>query len=468
MHTFLGACALLLAPCVATGAKVRFHQDEGNSKCQSLGPTGTSSPAEGFIDCQAEKDVRVMLLSNGLANDGLQKAFGNLVQDYMKKTGKKKLNALIFWDSCFLKESVWNTGWENGDEGELKSGDQGAANAEQLGATNREAIEFNYEQYFGGVGNADKLEGYGCEDFADSFRANHDLNDTLQNVSHVSLLDLIEPSGIDQVLAALAAPQVHLEPKLPEEDGLPRTSADTVLSQDTINMVLKKAKRKSEGFFEDLKRRIEQSDIIAFDGGNPDVHALGFGLFGDRLTSLLRATAQKGKIFVGRSAGAMILSSAIMTYEPQSAIYNHLLFPHVWPSMEGLGLVGKCAIRPHWLPKWLNGASYFAQKTGLVVMNVRNGEGATCIGGECKLLLHEPITDDVGRASEYEACKHVKPSPCSGEDVRRECVMQWRLCFKACVDAAVRAQKMAAESTLGKEKIASQSKHHRSKSPRKN
>eukprot|EP00928_Gymnodinium_smaydae_P072769 TRINITY_DN5606_c0_g1_i1.p1 TRINITY_DN5606_c0_g1~~TRINITY_DN5606_c0_g1_i1.p1 ORF type:complete len:835 (+),score=123.59 TRINITY_DN5606_c0_g1_i1:50-2554(+) len=387
-----------------------------------------ASPPEVIVDCKMEgkeeDKMRVMLLANGLANDALQDEFGEMVNGYMKETGKTKLKATVFWDSCFLKESVWNHAWGKED---LKSGSPGAASWRDLKSVDSETVLKIFQPYYA----KRQLEDWGCEDFAESFMENKVLKNNVE-IIHVSLIDRLEGVGMVKLLASLAAPQLSLNPKLISEDPLPEG-----VTQEHIDAVVSASKKDAKKKFAKLKDLILDSDIIAFDGGNPDLHALGIGLYGLELRNLLRDVAKKGKIFIGRSAGAMILTSAIVTYEPEPAIHNHLLFPHVWPTMQGLGLVGKCAIRPHWAPKWLNGASYFAQQTGLVLLNVRNGEGATCIDGMCKQLLHTPITEEVGNAEKYDECKDVAHSPCSDKDASSaDCVMRWRRCFKVCADGA--------------------------------
>eukprot|EP00928_Gymnodinium_smaydae_P029415 TRINITY_DN22163_c0_g1_i1.p1 TRINITY_DN22163_c0_g1~~TRINITY_DN22163_c0_g1_i1.p1 ORF type:complete len:455 (-),score=53.54 TRINITY_DN22163_c0_g1_i1:240-1604(-) len=402
-----------------------FHKSAGGQK-----PTP--------VDCG--KDIvgqRVMLLANGLANDDLKSAFADMVKDYAGTTKNNELKALVFWDSCYLKESVWNRAWERQDG--PASGGPGAANADagQLDARNTAKVEEAMKEYFGKIGKTGtpQLEDWGCEDFSES------LIDIIDNkdIDHVSLINLVDDDvKLTRLLDELAAPQKSSEPKLSSKDALPKG-----IPQDEINQVLDAAKKKASDAFPELQKRIDAADILAFDGGNPDVHALGIGLFGEPLKKILRDKAAAGTVFIGRSAGAMILTSAIVTYEPQPAIHNHLLYPDIWPTMEGLGLVGTCAIRPHWAEKWLNGGDFFEANFKLTptlpvkVLNVRNGEGATCIKKVCQQLLHTPtLSNDKTQPSKAAcdaACADMK-KPCP-EPKDGDCVMPWRICFKACVDA---------------------------------
>lgn len=414
-----------------------------------------------FFDCSfesaADNNKLMMLLANGMETNALKNEFHGLLQRHPKLAKGKKtkdLQGLVFWDSCFMKDSVWNKDYNLHD---LKSGGPGCASWEQLRgdrATVDIARPFFYAKSRESVLNPTGLllEDWGCENMQDYLE---DLG--MQNIRPVSLIDMLATPRLKTLLFQVATQRTAgdglLDPKLVTDEPI---AADV---QKEILKEIQKSKAAGQAKLAEITAMIQSADVIAFNGGNPDLHAFGLGLVGqEAMKQLFKQKAEAGTVITGRSAGGMILSSAIISFEPEAAIFNHFLFPgDLWKDMTGLGLVGDCALRPHYNENWYDGSMIYQQKTEQRVARIRNDEGLLCVQGVCIMLEIMAKSDADPQFSPgpeaTDACSHVANSPCTGRDTTDTCVMQWRICMKeARVDAMVRTgwvKRAVTEETKG-------------------
>lgn len=129
---------------------------------------------------------------------------------------------------------------------------------------------------------------------------------------------------------------------------------------------------------------LRSADIIFANGGNPDFGNYVYGHFARHLLApTLSRLADGAAVFVGQSAGSMDASAdAGLTYETTPALLHHLLDD----DSIGLGLAGRCAIRPHFNAAWDLVSNMYSREKNLTVVRIQNGDALQCSRGRCQML----------------------------------------------------------------------------------
>lgn len=137
---------------------------------------------------------------------------------------------------------------------------------------------------------------------------------------------------------------------------------------------------------------VAPTSLIAVCGGDPDIVNFMITTFLPEVTNAIQTKVADGSmIYMGRSAGAMCGSKDVaLTTEPMPSLTDNLLGCESSGTMkntEGLGLAGKCVIRPHYSKaKWDIPSEIYERAKGVNVVRIPNGEGMMCLGTNCKMV----------------------------------------------------------------------------------
>jgi len=352
-------------------------------------------------------DANMVFLANGISTRALNDAFDTLVTSHAEKKkghGKKAsdLKALILWDSCFMFESVWNKDWKCTYKEEknwtssdvyhfkkfhnpLAEDSQPFTKPEMMMAAPNGIQATTWTQ----DGNCEKqskspnFQPYWCEDFGEVFSESG-----IGVIHHLSLIDTLADDELKMALPSL---------NMPKWDYHRLTAKLLKPSHDGTNVWDIKARNDYDR--ERLMNILDEYDIIAFDGGNPDMHRLGLSLAGASFRQKLRNKISDGSLlYIGRSAGAIISSKDTITFEPNPAMWYYFSFSKdsnirdFWPlhntdghGMEGLNLID-CGIRPHFNEGWEPGVQGYVAANNRKIVRLRNDAGFFCTEGQCVSL----------------------------------------------------------------------------------
>lgn len=257
------------------------------------------------------------------------------------------LKMVILEDTCFLKESLWNRRDPNFNlTGNISLTYE---NAEMR--TNVSLVE----PFFGKgldsswcVNQAVNMSGFvgglGFDDDA---------------ISHLSIFDQLADDELKTTLFEVAT-----------------GGSNASLKDRTADLTIGRAAAVLE--------TLRSADIIFADGGNPDFGNYVYGHFARHLLApTLRRLANGAAVFIGQSAGSMDASAdSGLTYEPTPALLDQLLDG----DSTGLGLAGRCAIRPHFNPTWDLVSNMYSREKNLTVVRIQNGDALQCSRGRCQML----------------------------------------------------------------------------------
>jgi len=356
---------------------------------------------EKFLSCHVEHGQSMFFTANGLSNSHLKKSFAELVRgafpDKIQKDGGLRVKTLALWDSCFLKEAVWNKDWQCTYKTAVDFENPENYNYSRLSATTDaslfRAVELNGTS-FGDLFSTSwkpgsdceapgmKLEPYWCEDFGgalQSFKKEHQID---FQVEPISLIDRFASPFLKRAIAELSFRKNISE--VPDAKAFLHT-----LKQEVDALPVG-----SDAMYEEI---LADVDIIALDGGNPDLHKFALSKVSPGFAKALKKRILAGKtVFIGRSAGAMIGADDMITYEPNPNLGSYLFGDS--ETASGMHLIGDCSIRPHWSSKWKPGVVLYTMLTRSKerIIPVRNGEAVSCSRGLCKRLqLSSGASDEI-------------------------------------------------------------------------
>lgn len=323
----------------------------------------------------------VMLTSNALANPPLKLVFRKMVlelpdsawprdgaaikalakarpeaiveaADFMEPALYKGLKVMIIEDAAFLKASMWD---DNNSNFSVSSG----VNYRKCYFRTPATLVKDATEGFQGMDT-----GWSCDYAAAEATCGGmgSLGFTPQDFTHVSIFDMCASN--EEKAAAF---------KLQSRGKVPAARLNPVTSESSCG-----------GKFLDM---LEDQDIIAVQGGNPDWLKFVFMEFAPSLLSKVVQRVRDGSlIYLGRNAGAMIAGADIgMTYKPNPIILESLLNNDT----KGLNLAGVCAICPDYGDNglWDYLSSLYEDMTigSLDVVRVPNNEALCCMKGACHI-----------------------------------------------------------------------------------
>lgn len=215
------------------------------------------------------------------------------------------------------------------------------------------------------------MEPYWCEDFGVVF------SEMGVPFDHLSLIDFFATDELIEDLKDINGPSA-----VGDAIQLPRGA------RKYRNERKARKYRRNDRSVTALLAQLENYDIIAFDGGNPDLHRLGLSLACEQFVArLIENVNGKKQLYVGRSAGAIIASRLEFTAEPNPNLWyvfsEHGETRHFWPkgNMNALSFID-CAIRPHYKGTWENAVQlYVGGNEGSCVARIQNDAGLFCHEG---------------------------------------------------------------------------------------
>eukprot|EP00401_Gymnodinium_catenatum_P042052 CAMPEP_0117606558 /NCGR_PEP_ID=MMETSP0784-20121206/79773_1 /TAXON_ID=39447 /ORGANISM="" /LENGTH=435 /DNA_ID=CAMNT_0005409641 /DNA_START=21 /DNA_END=1329 /DNA_ORIENTATION=+ len=134
-----------------------------------------------------------------------------------------------------------------------------------------------------------------------------------------------------------------------------------------------------------LAQLLRSADVLVVNGGSVDFIKYVLTKFAVDVMEPAVVSAREGSlVYFGESAGSMVASADIgLTIEGPPHIFEKLL--HI--NTTGIGLSGRCAIRPHDYGRlWdLSSATYGVMK-GIHVVRLADQEALRCIGTACHMV----------------------------------------------------------------------------------
>jgi len=356
-------------------------------------------PQNGEAVCEPiSEHASMVFLANGLSTQALKAAFNTLASSQAEKKRKKvsDLKALVLWDSCFMFESVWSKDWKC-TEGKaaknwtssdvyhfdkfhnpLTADFKPFTKPEMMAAPGTpdgiQATNWAQDGDCVKQSKSPNFQPYWCEDFGEVFSESG-----IGAIHHLSLIDTLANDDLKRALPSLNMPTWDYH----------RLTFKFLNSSNVWDI-----KPRNDYDTKNLMAILDDYDIIAFDGGNPDMHRLGLSLAGAEFRQTLNHKVKEGSLlYIGRSAGAIIASQDSITFEPNPAMWYYFStstdsnIKDFWPregedSLEGLNLID-CGIRPHFNEGWEPGVQGYVAYTYRKVVRLRNNAGFFCTEGEC-------------------------------------------------------------------------------------
>eukprot|EP00930_Biecheleria_cincta_P039030 TRINITY_DN2683_c0_g1_i1.p1 TRINITY_DN2683_c0_g1~~TRINITY_DN2683_c0_g1_i1.p1 ORF type:complete len:566 (-),score=90.30 TRINITY_DN2683_c0_g1_i1:85-1782(-) len=138
-----------------------------------------------------------------------------------------------------------------------------------------------------------------------------------------------------------------------------------------------------QGAWQPLVDLFESVDVIGVSGGSPDFLKFAMSLSPYVKEHITTAVGEGRIVYTARSAGAMVGSvDSALTTEMKPRLWEHLGI-----TRHGLGLVGSCAIRPHYnADTWDKASEMYENTLDINVVRMPNGEGLMCKGKDCKMV----------------------------------------------------------------------------------
>ena len=302
------------------------------------------------------------------------------------------LTAVVLWDACYLKESFWNAA--HPDFGRYSNY---IKMTETMAGPHRRTMPRTSPRLARGdttgsgsaattnTGNWSGLEEGYCEDFTPWLT--EELGFEPERVHRISLFDRLSSANLTRFVFAI------------------QKSKEDAPNPERINLVQREISRLRAEIGEQLEDPrseasrlldlLQTADVVALNGGNPDFLKFVLTEFAQVFTNNWTRQVELGQtIFLGRSAGSMVGGYDIsLTSEPNPLLLEYLL-PDTGALHRGLGLAGRCTIRPHYGEHWdvvVALARQMQSHTGgrlphAEVVRVGNEEAMQCMRGRCKMI----------------------------------------------------------------------------------
>mmetsp|Transcript_5124 Transcript_5124/g.14268 ORF Transcript_5124/g.14268 Transcript_5124/m.14268 type:complete len:415 (-) Transcript_5124:73-1317(-) len=324
----------------------------------TYGPDDTVVPNHNLTAAFRELVLRLPDEAWGAAGAGKKqlartKDFASLApKDFREPDLYGELDVVIIEDMCFLKESFWNE-----DDGHFDVASGVGLNYKLANMT----TDVSVVRPFLGKGY---LDGGWCVNWA-ADRPGYlgGLGFDPEKVRHLSLWDVLAPEDFKTSIFEREAGGVRLIQKATSQN---KASSKNV-QRDAARQVLTSA------------------DVIIVNGGNTDFGSFILQQFApDLMAPVWRRVAEGSVIFLGDSAGSILGSADIgLTFESGPVLLGVLMNGET----RGLGLTGKCAIRPHDKgDTWDLASAVYGALKGLSVVRVSDGNALRCIGAECSIV----------------------------------------------------------------------------------
>eukprot|EP00931_Biecheleriopsis_adriatica_P116440 TRINITY_DN92078_c0_g1_i1.p1 TRINITY_DN92078_c0_g1~~TRINITY_DN92078_c0_g1_i1.p1 ORF type:complete len:403 (+),score=83.00 TRINITY_DN92078_c0_g1_i1:63-1271(+) len=324
-------------------------------------------PFEIGVTCGLEKTSRLLTLasSSGVSGPDIKASLDKMVSALPASKGVadySKLRLLEFYDPCMLKNSFWNT--TDPDFQNPTGMNYRKANITNLSPD----IVEPYFNYLGPQQQTLDLS-YCYNEWTDASVTGGLKDLGFGRHSPASILDfMMEPKDFRTLL------RVNL--------GIEDAQSAKALVEELQTKQVPDA----------LKTLIDEADVVALSGGNPDLIAFVFRAF-PAVADMLTSKLHRGEaVLLGRSAGSMVIGSmGMFSDEPTPEMFSNVLFD----SSRSLGLLPKCIIKPHFKTEAHEAyASLLEEASGLHVVRMANEMAFACISGSC-LLQGTPRTSDL-------------------------------------------------------------------------
>mmetsp|Transcript_136508 Transcript_136508/g.345661 ORF Transcript_136508/g.345661 Transcript_136508/m.345661 type:complete len:428 (-) Transcript_136508:183-1466(-) len=326
-------------------------------RSHSQTPTARNGGLPKQYTCGLKEKSKLLLMvsSSGVRGPDIKASLDELVSALPAADGTAnyaKLKLLEIYDPCMLKSSFWN---EADDNFNAETG----MNYVKAGIKNLRPDLVEYFDYAGP--NEEMMDKSWCYNEWTNSSVTGGLKD-LGFASHaqVSIMDHMMQSG--------------------EFEELVRADLGITGSASVKALMAKLQKRPVPSA---LKRLIEEADVFAMCGGNPDLAAFVMRAF-PAVAKLLKKKLEKGRaVYMGRSAGGMVAgSNAAFSYEPTPEMFQSVLSA----DPTGLQLLPECIVKPHFKTEAHEVyASALEKGSGLRVARIPNYMALACKSGSCVL-----------------------------------------------------------------------------------
>ena len=137
-----------------------------------------------------------------------------------------------------------------------------------------------------------------------------------------------------------------------------------------------------EACISELMTQLAWADLVVMGDGNVDFLSFTYKKFAPSLGEALVRHVNSGGIFLGLGAGSTFASATTMAANSDSKILTTLL----QGDMAGLGLVGSCAVRPHFNSdlQWDMALALLKDATSMDFLGLLDGSALVC-AGHCNL-----------------------------------------------------------------------------------
>lgn len=314
------------------------------------------------IQSQKSDKIKILLTSDGISNDDLRYALRTLVLKLPDES----------WDG--------GLGWS-------KKKLARASNVDALARQN-----FREPSLFAGLKVLELTDACFLKQYSTPpgkcWQMKDDLEDLgFSQVSSISLFDIMPKN---------ASEEQHIEHRRIVE-GVMRLQAagDAVISSAVFDDIAKYRQKYFSGdqarFFSSI---LDSVDVLAFAGGSVDFLAFVLTKMAADVGSLIQDRVRDGSlILVGKSAGSMVTGfdfGLSVDFENSSPnIGDNLLKCESGGDLKnfkGLGLTGRCAVRPHYDSTFDVATAVYERTKSLNVVRLPDGEGMMCVGASCKMV----------------------------------------------------------------------------------
>jgi len=312
------------------------------------------------------KDSKLLLMvsSSGVRGPDIKASLDELVSALPAADGTanySKLKLLEIYDPCMLKSSFWN---EADDNFNAETG----MNYVKAGIKN---LTPDLEEYFDYAGpDEEMMDGSWCYNEWTNSSVTGGLKDLgFATHAQVSIMDhMMQPGEFEELVRA--------------DLGITGSASVEALM----------AKLQERPVPSALERLIEEADVFAMCGGNPDLGAFVMRAF-PGVAELLKKKLEGGRaVYMGRSAGAMVAgSNSAFSYEPTPEMLRSVLSA----DPTGLRLLPECIVKPHFKTEAHEAyASALEKGSGLRVARMPNYMALACKSGSC-VLQGSPKPEDL-------------------------------------------------------------------------
>jgi len=309
------------------------------------------------LTCGLEKDSKLLLLlsSSGIQGHKIKGSLDKMVSALPAagdKADYSKLKLLEIYDPCMLKDSFWN---KDDKDFDTPTG----MNYVKAGIKNLTPDLVEPFDYKGP--DSEMLDVSWCYNEWTDSSATGGLKDMgFASHTRVSIMDhMMEPEEFKALVHADLG----------------------VTGAKEAEALVEKLQKKPVP--ETLKTLIEEADVIASSGGNPDLITFVYRAF-PGVAGLLTKKLKQGKaVYLGRSASSMVAGvNAVFSYEPTPEMLENVLAD----DPKGLALLPKCIIKPHFTTESYEAySSALEDSTGFDVVRMPNLAAWVCQSGSCEL-----------------------------------------------------------------------------------